>query len=76
MCSPARHFGLTPLCGVKKAFNHRRRLVIQARQHGIKRAAREFRTTLVTVRKWLRRYQARPMFCNSSVRAAPLDAPG
>jgi transposase len=40
------------------AFNYRLRLVTHARQHGIKATARAFRTTVPTVRKWLRRYEA------------------
>jgi transposase len=39
------------------AFNYRLQLVTFARQQGIKSAAREFRTTVPTVRKWLRRWQ-------------------
>ena len=44
---------------MKNAFNYRLRLVTHARQHGIKAAARAFRTTVPTVRKWGRRYEAR-----------------
>jgi transposase len=43
---------------MKNAFSYRLRLVMQARQQGIKAAARAFRTTVPTLRKWLRRYQA------------------
>ena len=43
---------------MKNAFNYRLRLVLHARQHGIKAAARAFRTTVPTVRKWVRRHQA------------------
>ena len=42
----------------KNPFNYRLCLVGYARQHGIKAAARAFQTTVPTVRKWLRRYQA------------------
>jgi transposase-like protein len=42
---------------MKNAFDYRLRLVTHARQHGIKATARAFRTTVPTVRKWLRRYQ-------------------
>jgi transposase len=42
---------------MSSAYNHRLRLVSYARQHGIKPTARLFRTTVPTVRKWLRRYQ-------------------
>jgi transposase len=41
---------------MKNAFSYRLRLVMHARQHGIKAAARAFRTTVPTVRKWRRRY--------------------
>ena len=43
---------------MKNPFNYRLRLVTHARQHGIRAAARAFRTTVPTVRKWVRRYQA------------------
>ena len=39
------------------AFNHRLRLVRSAQHQGIKKTAREFATTVPTVRKWLRRFQ-------------------
>ncbi|MBZ5516102.1 MAG: helix-turn-helix domain-containing protein [Acidobacteriia bacterium] len=42
---------------MKNAFNYRLRLVTHARQHGIKAAARAFRATVPTVRKWGRRYE-------------------
>ncbi len=58
MTGPPRYFDLTPLCGVKNALNHRLRLVSFARQQGIKAAARAFQSTVPTVRKWLRRYEA------------------
>ncbi len=43
---------------MNNAFNYRLPLVAYARQHGIKKAARDFSTTVPTVRKWLRRRQA------------------
>ncbi len=43
---------------MKNPFSYRLRLVMHARHHGIKATAREFRTTVPTVRKWLRRWQA------------------
>jgi len=52
---PAPYFDL--IREMKSAYNHRLRLVQYARQHGIKAAGRAFRTTVPTVRKWLRRYQ-------------------
>lgn len=42
---------------MSSAYNHRLRLVHSARQLGIKPTARLFRTTVPTVRKWLRRHQ-------------------
>jgi transposase len=41
---------------MKNPFNHRLRLVDYARAHGLKAAARQFHTTLRTVRKWVRRH--------------------
>ncbi len=55
MDPPARYYDL--IREMKNAFNHRLRLVTYARQHGIKAAARDFQTTVSTVRKWLRRYR-------------------
>ncbi|MBI4166257.1 MAG: helix-turn-helix domain-containing protein [Acidobacteria bacterium] len=43
---------------MRNAFNHRLRLVAHAREHGIKDAVRFFHTTVPTVRKWVRCYQA------------------
>src|SRR3990170_1863509 len=56
MSAPVPYFDVVRQ--LPNAFNYRRRLVTHARQHGIKPAARAFRTTLATVRKWLRRHQA------------------
>ena len=41
---------------MKNPYSLRLALVDYARQHGLKAAARAFRTTVPTVRKWLRRY--------------------
>ena len=38
---------------MENAFNHRLRLVHSARRQGLKKTAREFGTTVGTVRKWL-----------------------
>src|SRR3989304_7576050 len=54
------------------AFNYRLRLVTPARQHGIKPAARAFRTTVPTVRKWLRRHQAQGLKGLQELSRAPL----
>ncbi len=51
----ARYFDL--IREMENAFNHRLRLVRWAQQRGIKKTAREFATTIPTVRKWLRRFQ-------------------
>jgi len=58
-----------------KAFNYRLRLVTHARQHGIKAAARAFRTTVPTVRKWLRRYQAQGLKGLQELSRAPHSCP-
>jgi transposase len=55
MSAPVPYFDVVR--HMKNAFNYRLRLVTHARQHGIKAAARAFRTTVPTVRKWLRRYE-------------------
>ncbi len=55
MAAPVPYFEVVRQ--MKNAFNYRLRLVTQARQHGIKAAARAFRTTVPTVRKWKRRYE-------------------
>ena len=54
---PVRYFDLVR--EMPHPYNHRLRLVHYARQQGIKRAARDFATTVPTVRKWLRRFQQR-----------------
>ena len=55
MSAPVPHFAVVRQ--MPNAFNYRLRLVAHARQHGIKAAARAFRATVPTVRKWLRRYE-------------------
>ena len=57
------------------AFNYRLRLVTHARQHGIKAAARAFRTTLPTVRKWLRRYEGQGLKGLQELSRAPRSCP-
>ena len=59
----------------KNAFNYRLRLVTHARQHGIKAAARAFRATAPTVRKWLRRYQAQGLQGLQELSRAPRSCP-
>jgi transposase len=60
---------------MKNAFNYRLRLVTHARQHGIKAAARAFRTTVPTVRKWLRRYEAQGLKGLQELSRAPHSCP-
>src|SRR5947209_7404437 len=55
MATFARYFDLVR--EMKDAYNHRLRLVESAKQRGIKPTARLFVTTVLTVRKWLRRFQ-------------------
>lgn len=73
MSSPAPYFDL--IREMKNPFNHRRRLVDFARQQGIKAAAREFRSTVPTVRKWLRRYQAQGLKGLEELSRAPHRCP-
>lgn len=60
---------------MKNAFNYRLRLVAHARQHGIQAAARAFRTTVPTVRKWLRRFQAQGLKGLQELSRAPRSCP-
>ena len=54
MCAPVPYFD--QVRQMKNAFNFRLQLVTYARQHGIKKTARDFATTVPTVRKWFRRW--------------------
>jgi transposase len=60
---------------MKNAFDYRLRLVTHARQHGIKAAARAFRTTVPTVRKWLRRWEAQGLKGLRELSRAPHSCP-
>jgi transposase len=60
---------------MKNAFNYRLRLVTHARQQGIKAAARAFRATVATVRKWLRRYEVQGLKGLQEVSRAPHSCP-
>jgi len=60
---------------MKNAFNYRLRLVSHARQHGIKAAARAFRTTVPTVRKWRRRYEGQGLKGLQELSRAPHSCP-
>jgi len=55
MVACVRYFDL--IREMKNAYNHRLRLVLSAKERGIKPTARLFATSPFTVRKWLRRYQ-------------------
>src|SRR3989442_1491111 len=55
MLTSVRYFDLVR--EMKDAYNHRLRLVESAKQRGIKPTARLFVTAVLTVRKWLRRFQ-------------------
>jgi len=60
---------------MKNAFDYRLRLVTYARQQSIKAAARAFRTTVPTVRKWLRRYEAQKLNGLQELSRAPHSCP-
>ena len=60
---------------MRNAFNYRLRMVTHARQHGIKAAARAFRTTVPTVRKWLRRYAGQGLKGLQELSRAPHSCP-
>ena len=60
---------------MKNAFDYRLRLVTHARQHGIKAAARAFRTTVATVRKWRRRYAGQGLKGLEELSRAPHSCP-
>jgi hypothetical protein len=73
MPSPVRYFDL--IREMRNAFNRRLRLVTYARQQGLKAAARAFQTTVPTVRKWLRRYQAEGLKGLEELSRAPRSCP-
>ncbi len=60
---------------MKNAFNYRLQLVTYARQHGIKAAARAYRTTVPTARKWLRRYEQQGLKGLQELARAPHSCP-
>jgi transposase-like protein len=73
MSAPVPYFEV--IRQMKNAFDFRLRLVTYARQHSIKAAARAFRTTLPTVRKWLRRYEAQKLNGLQELSLAPHPCP-
>jgi transposase len=70
---PIRYFEL--IRQMKNPFNYRLSLVGYARQHGLKATARAFQTTVPTVRKWLRRYQAQGLPGLQELARAPHSCP-
>jgi transposase len=73
MSAPVPYFDL--IRDMPNPFNFRLRLVAHARQHGIKAAARAFQTTVPTVRKWLRRFEARKLDGLQELSRAPHSCP-
>jgi len=73
MSAPVPYFDVVR--HMKNAFNYRLRLVTHARQQGIKAAARAFRTTVPTVRKWLRRYEVQGLKGLQELSRAPHSCP-
>jgi transposase len=73
MPSPVRYFDL--IRDMPDRYNHRLRLVQYARQHSIKRAARDFSTTVPTVRKWLRRFAEQGLNGLREISRAPHHQP-
>jgi transposase len=73
MSAPVPYFDVVRQ--MKNAFNYRLRLVTYARCHGIKAAARAFRTTVPTVRKWLRRWEAQGLKGLRELSRAPHSCP-
>ena len=57
------------------AFDLRLRVVLYAREHGVKPAARHFQTTPKTVRKWLRRYRQERLAGLNELPRIPLTCP-
>ena len=70
---PVRYFDLSR--DMRNPFHLRLSLVSYARQHSIKAAARAFQTTVPTVRKWLRRYQAAGLAGLQALSRAPHSCP-
>jgi len=73
MSAPVPYFDVVRQ--MPNAFDYRLRLVTHARQHGIKAAARAFRTTVRTVRKWLRRYARQGLKGLQELSRAPRSCP-
>ena len=73
MSAPVPYFDV--IRQMPNAFNYRLQLVTHARQHGIKAAARAFHTTVPTVRKWLRRYEAQKLSGLQERSRAPHSCP-
>jgi len=73
MAAPVPYFHVVR--DMKNAFNYRLRLVTYAHQQGIKAAAREYRTTVPTVRKWFRRWKEQGLKGLQELSRAPHSCP-
>ncbi len=73
MSAPVPYFDLVRQ--MKNAFNYRLGLVTHARQCGIKATARDFRTTVPTVRKWVRRWEEHGLEGLKELSRAPHSCP-
>src|SRR2546426_5221638 len=73
MCAPVPYFD--QVRQMKNAFNFRLQLVTYAPQHGIKKTARDFATTVPTVRKWFRRWKERGLEGLKNLSRAPHSCP-
>ena len=73
MSAPVPYFDVVRQ--MKNAFNYRLQLVTYARQHGLKAAARAYRTTVPTARKWVRRYQGQGLKGLQELSRAPPSCP-
>lgn len=73
MSAPVPYFEV--IRTMKNAFDYRLRMVLYARRHGIQAAARAFRTTVATVRKWRRRYEAQGVQGLQELSRAPHSCP-
>ncbi len=73
MTAPLPYFDL--IRQMKNPYSYRVALLDYARAHGIKAAARAFQTTVPTVRKWLRRFQAQGLKGLEGLSRAPHSCP-
>lgn len=73
MSAPVPYFDV--IRQMKNAFSYRLRLATHGRQHGLKAAAGAFSTTVATVRKWVRRYEAQGLPGLQELSRAPHSCP-